>query len=371
MFEEIFGFDENIDRDNEQSPYAFIHEHFIYESDQHTLQSKANERKYSCGKFEIKNKVQLQSTNANSNDEKQTNKKEKESNDTSNVKQMVVNDLEDLYVKFPDSVFQVASQFNCLEFATPYSVPEDGISDYEYDRTQGPASALICLPATVYRNFFVPMPSNTDDDDATTMGQYDVVIGQTEKNQINNLAKVEKILNNADDDYFTVENGYVDSTTPQLSRLTKRLIDEPELAQQLEDAVCVGIQTDADSVIDPDKPVSVAAQVFCSALSCGYSSVDAIDDWKPLAMIVLKAAYKCTLMHAINNSKAKRVFLTFLGGGAFKNKMDWIVEAMCEAILKMNMKVNQEKPRPDIIICHYREINPTTQEKINNLLRGC
>ena len=360
MFEEIFGFDENIDRDNEQSPYAFIHEHFIYDSEQHTLQSKANERKYSCGKFEIKNKVQLQPTNTNEN---QTNKKETEPNDTSNVKQMVVNDLEDLYVKFPDSVFQVASQFNCLEFATPYSVPEDGISDYEYDRTQGPASALICLPATVYRNFFVPMPTPSNKNANN--------VGQTEYNQINNLTQVERILNNADEDYFTVENGYVDSTTPQLNRLTKRLIDEPELAQQLEDAVCVGIQTDADSVIDPDKPVSVAAQVFCSALSCGYSSVDAIDDWKPLAMIVLKAAYKCTLLHAINNSKAKRVFLTFLGGGAFKNKMDWIVEAMCEAILEVNRKVNMKETRLDIIICHYREINSTTQEKINNLLRGC
>ena len=37
------------------------------------------------------------------------------------------------------ATFQVASQFNCLEFVGPDVVPEDGITGYEYDCTQGPA----------------------------------------------------------------------------------------------------------------------------------------------------------------------------------------------------------------------------------------
>jgi len=41
------------------------------------------------------------------------------------------------------ALFQVASQFNCLEFVEPQSVPELGVTCYERDRTQGPA----CSPA--------------------------------------------------------------------------------------------------------------------------------------------------------------------------------------------------------------------------------
>ena len=33
-------------------------------------------------------------------------------------------------------VSQVASQFNCLEMATPTNTPEDGIGIYEFDMTQ-------------------------------------------------------------------------------------------------------------------------------------------------------------------------------------------------------------------------------------------
>ena len=37
------------------------------------------------------------------------------------------------------ATFQVASQFNCLEFVHAGVVPEKGIARYEHDKTQGPA----------------------------------------------------------------------------------------------------------------------------------------------------------------------------------------------------------------------------------------
>ena len=37
------------------------------------------------------------------------------------------------------ALFQVASQFNCLEFAGPSVVPEQGVTGYASDNTQGPA----------------------------------------------------------------------------------------------------------------------------------------------------------------------------------------------------------------------------------------
>ena len=49
---------------------------------------------------------------------------------------------------------QVASQFNALEMVDPSVRPEDGVTRYCHDATQGPACALSCPAATVYRNYF-------------------------------------------------------------------------------------------------------------------------------------------------------------------------------------------------------------------------
>ena len=50
-----------------------------------------------------------------------------------------------------------ASQFNCLEFANPEAVPEDGVQNYIYDATQGPACALAAPAAAVVRHYHVPV----------------------------------------------------------------------------------------------------------------------------------------------------------------------------------------------------------------------
>ena len=49
-------------------------------------------------------------------------------------------------------VFQAASQFNCLEMVGPSVCPEDGVTRYYADRTQGPACAIACPAATVFRD---------------------------------------------------------------------------------------------------------------------------------------------------------------------------------------------------------------------------
>ena len=49
------------------------------------------------------------------------------------------------------SVFQVASQFNVLEMVSPDVGPDAGITGYVHDRTQGPACAMSCPAATVFR----------------------------------------------------------------------------------------------------------------------------------------------------------------------------------------------------------------------------
>ena len=55
------------------------------------------------------------------------------------------------------ALFQVASQFNLLEMTSPHVRPEDGVSRYADDHTQGPACAMAAGAATIYRNYFVPV----------------------------------------------------------------------------------------------------------------------------------------------------------------------------------------------------------------------
>src|SRR5687768_5099562 len=53
-----------------------------------------------------------------------------------------------------NALFQVASQFNLLEMPGPDVCPEDGVTRYAFDLTQGPACAIAAGAATVYRNYF-------------------------------------------------------------------------------------------------------------------------------------------------------------------------------------------------------------------------
>ena len=59
------------------------------------------------------------------------------------------------------AVFQVASQFNCLEMAAPHVTPEAGIGIYQNDWTQGPACSICAGAGTIYRNYFVDVKGRT------------------------------------------------------------------------------------------------------------------------------------------------------------------------------------------------------------------
>ena len=81
------------------------------------------------------------------------------------------------------ALFMAASQFNCLEFLYPYSIPEHGVTGYINDHTQGPACALAGAPATIYRNYWV---------------------NQGKHEQLNCLRQVECVLENDKNKYFKV-----------------------------------------------------------------------------------------------------------------------------------------------------------------------
>lgn len=102
------------------------------------------------------------------------------------------------------STFQCASQFNTLEFASATGKPENGVTIYAMDKTQGPACATCCLPGTIVRNYYAHYNSKSC--------SYEP---QVQSNQINCLDTIEQLLENNKNNYFAVQNGYTDSSNEQ------------------------------------------------------------------------------------------------------------------------------------------------------------
>lgn len=219
-----------------------------------------------------------------------------------------------------DAVFQVASQFNCLEFLNPTTVPEDGVANYELDHTQGPSCALACAASTVWRNYFM-----------TFEGGCGAPRGQTRDRQLNTLKDVIPFF---DEDILEVRNGYTFSKNVEaLAAKVESMHEEDKDA--LRAACRVGVQWNAEVTDAPPTgwPPHCVTQVFCSALALGSSPKLRL--WRPFAQLVLDAAYEATLsVAAINLARggSRDVYLTLLGSGAFGNGPKWIEGALRRAL---------------------------------------
>ena len=247
------------------------------------------------------------------------------------------------------ALFQVASQFNCLEFAAPDVLPEDGVSRYAHDRTQGPACSLAAAAATVYRNYFATVNDGE---------------GQTRENQIDNLAGVAEALGTPGR-FWQVKNGYTQATPEQLQALAEELPLHDR--EELLGALRIGLQRQVgvtfarrfEPPAGAEEPL--VSQAFCSAISCNYSNVP-LELWEPLATLVLDACYEATLWAAVIDAAEGRgsgkVWLTFIGGGVFGNKDSWIAGAIRRALTRLgNIDL-------DLRIAHYRTIDPRMRAAI-------
>jgi hypothetical protein len=225
--------------------------------------------------------------------------------------------------RFANAVIQAASQFNCLEMRKPSITPEDGVTIYAYDHTQGPKCAMACPAATVFRNYFAMHGKP-----------------QTAQHQINTLEGVEAIL---EQKYWTMQNGYC--LPLDLEALNVRL---PHLRQQVMAALKVGVHWDTDVHGAKHR----VCQVYCSAMPVAYSRTDK-EVWAPIASLVLQAAYEAiftvaAIMSAVRQKRIKLV-LTLVGGGAFGNDPRWIVDAIAQALAQF-----RQQPL-DVFLLHYNK----------------
>lgn len=225
------------------------------------------------------------------------------------------------------SLFQVASQFNLLEMSGPSVSPEEGVTRYMHDRTQGPACAIAAGAATIYRNYLVPIGNES---------------GQTRQRQLDALAPLGEALSAAlrlpVRSLWTMRNGYALCTPDGLAAIGDMLerADE-DTRDRLRSRLCIGLHHDVEITdADPPQPQFVT-QAFCSALPVAYTTIASVV-WKPFASLVLEAAYEATLLAAAIRSahgRSHTVFLTSLGGGVFGNDEEWIHAAIERALLRV------------------------------------
>jgi hypothetical protein len=222
--------------------------------------------------------------------------------------------------EYAGALVQVASQFNVLEMTGPSVSPEQGVTRYVHDRTQGPACAIAAGAATIYRNYFLPVAGES---------------GQTSTRQIDGLAEVGEALGGAlgrsVETLWQMRNGYALCHQSGLEAISAYLAKlGPDDLDALRAKLRIGVQTDVEVTDAHGERRPLVSQAFCSAMPVAYSQVPS-RYWRPFASLVLEAAYEATMWSAVLNAMrgaSNVVLLTFLGGGAFGNNDEWILGAM-------------------------------------------
>lgn len=326
-FEELTGF-------AEKSP-AQVRAHMTLEGE--ALKSHGNGRVLRCGELEMPSLLELRERVGRSG----------HPSGTLSVREVVA-DAQQLHADQANAgaLFQVASQFNLLEMASPNVTPEEGVGIYENDHTQGPACAVAAGAGTIYRNYFVPV-----------RGQ----IGQSATAQLDCLADLGVALGNFDGRLWEMRNGYALVSRAGLVEIAERLrtLNEREI-DGLRQRLRIGLQWNTEVTLHGAG--HTVSQAYCSALPVAYAShASASTLWSGFAQLVLDAAYEATLCSAVLNaaqSGNNRVFLTLLGGGVFGNQNEWILRAIHRALTL------HQGADLDVVIVSYGSSKPVVQELI-------
>ncbi|MBL3656913.1 hypothetical protein [Fulvivirga sediminis] len=243
------------------------------------------------------------------------------------------------------ALFQAASQFNLLEMVGPQVTPEQGISGYEHDLTQGPACAIACGAGTIYRSYFASVGNQ---------------IGQSEHKQIDCLELIDAALKNEGKNLWKMSNGYAMFTQEGLLQTNAILSKFTKTEREtLKDQLKIGVQWNTEVTISSNK--QLVSQAYCSALPVAYSRLEPIY-WEKFARIILEATYEATLYAALlnrDNTGCNKVFLTLVGGGAFGNDSGWILDSLRLALSKF------KNTSLDVKIVSYEQSCPLIKDLID------
>jgi hypothetical protein len=211
----------------------------------------------------------------------------------------------------PGSLFQAASQFNCLESPGPYVTP---VMQYFRDRTQGPRASISAFSGTLLRHYSAPRGD----------GQRFV---QTDADHLDLLAGV------FGPDVARVQSGYL---------MAHNVRDPVALIAALTDrfeSIRVGVHEGVQVILGYDFEGSVTdsenrriSQVFTSTVAGGGYGGAGLGGavFEGACRQLLRAAYLGTLLAAATLGQRVAV-LTLIGGGVFGNPIPLIWDAICWA----------------------------------------
>ena len=233
---------------------------------------------------------------------------------------------------------QVASQLNCLEMIDPSKTREDGISIYEYDKTQGPACVMCAPTGLAYRNYLLEEIPDTSKEFKKFLNSHS-----------NNIAGS-----------WRVENGYFIVDTPeQLIEINDLLKTSQMIRREARSSIASGSHTGQGVCIDGENLNKRVNHVYCSGLPISYHNPQIINPelWLGLSEIFLEAIYENTILLACYNESSV-CYLTAVGGGAFGMRPEQIARAIrraCNSIANAGFSI-------DVKMVHYsHHINPVYQ----------
>lgn len=232
-----------------------------------------------------------------------------------------------------NATIQVASQLNCLEMINPNKTPEDGITIYSDDCTQGPVCAMATPAGAAYRNYLYNG-------------------GQTIVNQIDLSTQLLIFFKSLDPLInWKYKNGYlIFENDEQLRRINRVLVKSPSVRRTARGLIQVGIHTNLGVFLNSQHYDHYVNHVHCSGLPMSFNYNPNITDknlWLGLGEIFLEAMYENTLLSAcINNIKSKQFnpcYLTKIGGGVYgmdNNQIARAIQRACQIISLNGMKLN-------------------------------
>lgn len=329
-----------------------------------TLTSTVNGASYGAGVFSMPSLAELRSAAASAGLRP----------GTVTVRHEATPDIFEMHTRpeLAGATFMAASQFNTLEFPSPDVTPEDGVTGYAFDATQGPACALAAPAATVVRNYLLHIPGGG--------------IGQSAGRQLNLLGELLCRLQGSPGDrggdpppLVEVCNGYTKSDEARLRKLNAQLCAAtPEAREELSGLLRIGLHSGVEVpwaadrfILRPPEERLRVSQTFCSALACGYSD-GSLGSWEPLARLVLEAAYEATLLAAMLEGPGPGAppdsppvaVLTFLGGGVFGNADEWIEHAVARAV----GRVARSGGALQVVMTHHMRVDEAKAARLDGAI---
>lgn len=246
----------------------------------------------------------------------------------------------------PGTLFQVASQFNCLEAPGAYVVP---VHRYLADPTQGPRASISAFPGTLLRHYAAP---------TATGGRFV---------QTQDGPQLELLGAACTPGVATVQNGYLRSETIEDPQAFARALDErfEQLAVGVHDGVEVVLGANWAGEV-PGAPHRTIAQVFTSTVAGGmYGAIGEDSAGEHICRQLQRLAYLGTLLAAAALGK-RRVVLTLIGGGVFANPVRLIWDSILWAadqlepwlhddlsIVVNGRELGEEVPRAELVAATY------------------